>query len=546
MFVRNRNLTLFPAALAFLLMLFNVRQSAQGPAISITPQNPTIAVGQTQQFTAVAALAPTTVSAGGEYTCISLPDGTARCAGRNQFGQLGNGTGTNSSVLVTPSGLASAAVVAGDEFTCALKTDGTAMCWGLGEKGQRGDGTYDQGALTPVPVQGLTTATALSGGYNHACALLANGTLRCWGSNEQGQLGNPSTLVGSAAPVAVPDVSGVLAMSAGAFHTCAVLLDRTVRCWGRNDSGQLGDGTYTTSFTPVTVSGLSNVDAIAGGGSHTCALLGDGSIRCWGNNYEGELGDGTATPSPTPVQVTGIANAVQVAGGWAHTCARLSTGALRCWGEGTSGELGDGAMQTSTTPVDVSGISTAVGLTAGWYHHSCALLTGASVRCWGVNEWGQFGNGTTTGSAVPVAMSGAGISGITWTSSAPAVATIDSAGRATGVGAGVTTITATDASGATASTTLIVFQPIFRLTVSTAGLGSALGDVSSSPAGITCGSDCSEDYAAGTVVTLTASPALLLTSWTGCDAVNGATCTVTMSAAKSVTANFLPVLNPQP
>ena len=294
----------------------------------------------------------------------------------------------------------------------------------------------------------------------------------------------------------------------------------------------------TNSSTPVTVSGLSNVAAISGGGSHTCAVLTDGSVRCWGDGYLGQLGDGNGIPSTTPVQVTGIANAVQVGAGWAHTCARLSTGALRCWGEGTSGELGNGATVTSTTPVAVSGISTAVGLTIGWYHHSCALLADSAVRCWGTNEWGQFGNGTTTSSAVPVAMTIGG-TGITWTSSAPSVATINSSGRATGVGAGVTTITATDSTGATAQTTLTVVQPSFALTVTKAGLGAALGTVSSSPAGISCGSDCGQQYAAGTVVTLTASPAVLLTSWSGCDAVNGASCTVTIGSARSVTANFL-------
>jgi len=546
MLIRHRNLTLLPAALTFFLMLLTARQSAQGPALSMTPQDPTIAVGQTQQFTATAALAPTSVSAGGEYTCVTLPDGTGRCAGRNQFGQLGDGTGTNSSVLVTPSGLTSATVVAGDEFNCALKTDGTAMCWGLGEKGQRGDGSFTQVAYVPVPVQGLTNATALSAGYNHACALLANATLRCWGSNTLGQLGNPSISGDTASPVAVPNVSGVLAVAAGAFHTCALLQDQTVRCWGRNDSGQLGDGTMTASSTPVTVSGLSTVTAISGGGAHTCAMVADGSLRCWGDGYLGQLGDGSVAPSTTPVPVSGITNAVQIAAGWAHSCVRLSTGAVRCWGEGTAGQLGDGAMQTSTTPVAVSGISTAIGVTAGWYQHSCALLSGAGVRCWGVNPWGQFGNGTTTGSAVPVAMSGVGISGMTWTSSAPAVATINSAGLATAVGAGVTTITATDASGATASTTLTVFQPTFSLTVNKAGLLADLGDVSSSPSGITCGSDCTETYAAGTVVTLTANPALLLTSWTGCDTVNGATCTVTIQSNRSVTANFLGLGNHQP
>ena len=542
MHLRDHRLTLFPAALLVALVLLTARQSAQGPAMSITPADATILVGQTVPLTASGAAAPTVVSAGGEYTCLRLPDGTVRCAGRNQFGQLGDGTWTNSPVLVRASGMTSAkVVVAGDEFSCALLVDGTASCWGLGEKGQRGDGTYDQVALAPVAVQGLASATALSAGYNHACALLSNGTLRCWGSNTNGQLGDPSSN-GSAIPIAVPNISGALAIAAGAFHTCALLPDRTVRCWGDNADGQLGDGTNTTSFTPVTVGGLSDVVALSAGGAHTCALMTSGSIQCWGNGYQGQLGDGAAAPSPTPVTVTGVNNAVEIGAGWAHTCARLIDGSMRCWGEGTSGELGNGAMQSSPTPVAVSGISAAIGLTAGWWHHSCALLNDTSVRCWGTNDWGQFGNGTTTGSGSPVPMSGAGI---TWSSSNASVATIDGAGRATGIRPGVTTITATDATGATASTTLTVVLPRFRLTVSKAGLTSALGSVSSSPAGISCGSDCSDDYAAGTVVTLTASPGLLVTGWSGCDTAMGATCTVTMQADRSVIVSFVG-LQPQP
>jgi alpha-tubulin suppressor-like RCC1 family protein len=535
MHARHRNLTLFPAALTVLLMLLTVRQSAQSPGMSITPANATITVGQTVQFTANGAVAPTVVSAGGEYTCVRLPDGTARCAGRNQFGQLGDGTWANSSVLVRPSGLTTAKLVAaGDEFSCALLTDGGAKCWGLGEQGQRGDGTYTQIALTPVPVQGLTGATALAAGYNHTCALLTDGTMRCWGSNKYGQIGDPTT-TGSAVPVAVANISGVLAFTTGGFHTCALLQARTVKCWGANGNGQLGDGTMTTSFTPVTVSGLSNVASISAGGTHTCAVLVDGSILCWGNNYQGQLGDGSTVPSPTPVQVVGLTNAAEVSAGWAHTCTRLNDSTLRCWGEGTSGQLGNGAVLNSNTPVPVSGITAAVGLTAGWWHHSCALLKDSSVRCWGANEWGQFGNGTLTGSSVPVAMSGPGV---TWTSSDPTVATIDGAGRAKGVSPGVTTITATDAAGATARTTLTVIQPHFTLSVTKAGLGRDLGDVSSSPAGISCGTTCAADFTADTVVTLTASPVGLHTDWTGCDTAAGATCTVTMRSARSVTATF--------
>jgi alpha-tubulin suppressor-like RCC1 family protein len=161
MYATKVNSTLFPVALGAAFLLLGARQFAQSPGMSITPSNPTIVVGQAQQFTATGAVGPVNVSAGGEYTCVGLSDGTARCAGRNQFGQLGDGSQTNSPFVVTPSGLASVSrVVAGDEFSCALLTDGTASCWGLGEKGQRGDGTVNQVSLVPVSVKGLTNAIA--------------------------------------------------------------------------------------------------------------------------------------------------------------------------------------------------------------------------------------------------------------------------------------------------------------------------------------------------------------------------------------------------
>ena len=260
----------------------------------------------------------------------------------------------------------------------------------------------------------------------------------------------------------------------------------------------------------------------------------DGTVRCWGENDFGQLGNGTTAASTTPVQVAGIAGALNVSAGWRHTCALLGDGTVQCWGQNQFAQLGDGTTTSRTTPVPVSAVAGAVAVTAGWWHHSCALLGDGTVRCWGDNQWGQLGNGTTTDSLSPVTMSG---TGVTWTSSNTSVATIDATGRATGVGAGTTTITATDASGASASTTLTVVGDA-NLTVFRTGAGT--GTVTSNPAGINCGADCSEVYASGTVVTLTASAASDSTfaGWSGCDTVSGATCTVTVSSGRTATAAF--------
>ena len=524
-------------------------QVAPASAITVTPADPTISVGQTQQFTANGAITPIAASAGGEYTCVRLPDRTVQCVGHNQFGQLGDGTLDDSSVLVAVSGLTTAIqAAAGDEFACALLGDSTARCWGLGSSGQRGDGTFDKISTVPVAVVGITGAAAVSSGYEHACALLGDHSMRCWGRNVDGQLGNgiplpappgtqcPSSWC-SSTPVRVVEITSADAITAGAYHTCALLPDRTVQCWGRNDDGQLGDGGWSSSSTPVRVGGLTGVAAVSGGGYHTCALLGDGTVRCWGRNTEGQLGDGTIAGSLTPVQVVGVTGAVAVSGGYEHTCALLGDGTVHCWGRNAEGQLGDGTRTGSSTPVRVVGITGAVAVTGGWWHHTCALLRDGTVQCWGQNDFGQLGNGTTTGSSTPVTMTG---TGATWTSSNSAVATIDATGLATGVSPGTTTITATDRSGASASTTLTVRDQVGRVSLSVIRAGAGTGSVSSSPPGISCGTDCSEPYDSGTSVTLTASPASGSTfnGWNGCDAVSGAICTVTMSASRSVTATF--------
>ena len=200
----------------------------------------------------------------------------------------------------------------------------------------------------------LSGATTIAAGGYYTCGLLTGGTVDCWGDNYYGELGNGTT-TDSSTPIAVSDLSGVTAITAGVGHTCAILTGGSADCWGENAEGDLGDGTVTESNTPVPVTGLSNSTAIAAGYYYTCALLTGGSADCWGSNYYGQLGNGTTTElSMIPVAVNGLGEADAIATGGFHACALLTRGTVDCWGDNATGDLGDGSTTESTTPVAVS------------------------------------------------------------------------------------------------------------------------------------------------------------------------------------------------
>src|SRR3989475_466798 len=362
--LREGKLKLFASCLGVLCLIL-VWRSAD--AMTVTPADSSIGVGQTQQFTASGALTPAAVAAGGLHTCMRLPDGTVQCWGRNNFGQLGNGDGnlTSSSVPVAVRGLTTATgVVTGDAHACALLGDGTVQCWGVGDSGQRGDGTFNNISTVPVAVVGmggaghLTNAVAVAARGYHSCALLGDGTVRCWGRNVDGQLGDGTTAplncspgsCGSSAPVQVVGITSAVAVIAGGYHTCALLADGTAWCWGRSDDGQLGNGARASASTPVPVTNLTGVTAMTAGFYHTCALLPNGTVWCWGRNDDGQLGDGTTLGRPAPVQVAGITGALAVSGGAHHPPAPLSDGTGACRGGELRGPLRGGAAPRPATP----------------------------------------------------------------------------------------------------------------------------------------------------------------------------------------------------
>ena len=346
------------------------------------------------------------ISAGSEHTCAVLTNGTVRCWGSDLSGQLGNGNVNDSAIPTLVNGLSGvSAIDAGSEHTCALLTDGTVFCWGNDSHGQLGDGT-NVGGRTPVLVSDLSNATGVSAGITHSCAVLDDGTASCWGDNASGQLGD-GTANESLAPVPVSDLSDVSAISGGLEHTCALLSDGTVSCWGDNTAGQLGDGTTTSSSTPVPVSDLTDVVAVSAGSTHTCALLSNGTVSCWGDNSVGELGVDDVSQSSTPIPVAGLSGASAITAGSYFTCALLSDGTASCWGLNTYGQLGsDSADAFSSTQVAVTGLSNVSTISAGVLH-ACVVVENGAAFCWGNNEFGQLGDGTTnTVRLTPVPVAG--------------------------------------------------------------------------------------------------------------------------------------------
>ncbi len=364
-----------------------------------------------------------TILASWNYTCVVLNTNSMKCWGDGGMGRLGNGQWYNRadpvSVNLGGNGGPTTAVEVSSGSThhsCAVMTDGSMQCWGEDYYGQNGHGSgggWHGGDATPVQVTMPTgrTAQTVANGFHHSCAVMDDGSLYCWGDNRVGQLGLGTTSERENVPTSVtlPDNRSVIAVTGGFDSSCIILNDSTGMCTGLNQDGQLGNGNTTnyTSFTPITVlPANSNLAAISIGVRHTCGLLDNGSVYCWGWGDDGQLGDGnTETMNSSAVKVDFPAGrtAIAIDAGMMHTCAILDDNSAMCWGDNEYGQIGDNTTTDRLTPTNVTfpgGIGVAT-ISAGRVH-TCAIVMNGSVYCWGAHEIGQLGNGWTTDSDIPL------------------------------------------------------------------------------------------------------------------------------------------------
>lgn len=301
----------------------------------------------------------------------------------------------------------------GNLHSCAIGTGTTGTgsnaghCWGLGTMGVLGNNS-ENNSVIPVRVRDTEKIKSLASGLDHSCALFESRTVRCWGSGKNNQLGNNKPPANSLIPVPVTDSSIIRQISAGYYFTCGLLENGTVKCWGNNSYGELGNGNAEPTRVAVEVKDIYNVKEISAGATFACALRANGTVYCWGNNRQGQLARPISTASSfIPVQISGITNAKSIAAGTYHACALLNDGTVKCWGAiGATeyfGQLGHGGTAGSATPTLVQGITGAKSIAASALR-SCVINANNSIQCWGRHYSSTTGAYSATPSLSPIAI----------------------------------------------------------------------------------------------------------------------------------------------
>ena len=393
--------------LAFVAVIVGCDENSQAPTAPDT--QPAL------DLNATAALAFRQVSAGHEHTCGVTPENRAYCWGRNDQGELGDGTTTDRlSPVAVAGGLRFRQVSAGFPASCGVTVDYRAYCWGANELGELGDGTTDQ-RLRPVAVAGGHRFRQVSTKFEHTCGLsYPDNRAYCWGENEHGALGN-GTRTGpqmgnygpySSKPVAVARALSYHQMSVGYYHTCGVTTDDFLFCWGYNRDGQVGDGVSGWyRLKPSLIKAPRRFLQVDAGRDYTCAVARNARAFCWGNGSFGKLGNGSLAEYHVPTAVAGGLSFERVTTGAFHACGETTLNVAYCWGSNGLGSVGDGTRTDRSIPTAVTGGLRFSEVSAGGFH-TCGRTPDAVAYCWGDGFAGQLGDGTTISKTEPAPVGG--------------------------------------------------------------------------------------------------------------------------------------------
>jgi len=352
------------------------------------------------------------IDTGAVHTCGILENGSAMCWGRDTFGQLGDGgeAATNirpSTYIDAPDDVTISQIFAGPFRTCAIFSNDVTNCWGFNENGQSGDestNTY-KSPTNEVNFPDGRVAKSIGMGHKHTCAILDNEQLACWGADLHGALGNgESNSEDEYSPVLIstPVDRIPVKVEAGVSHTCILMDDGGIMCWGRDNAGQLGNGdsnptTYSPTSDVMLPEGRAAID-LSVGNEHSCAILDNKSVVCWGMNNYGQLGDNSSTNAkiPTFPHLPNGSTATKISSGSQHTCATIENGSLYCWGHNKNSRLGLGTSGgVHKIPMFVTTDQSIAEISAS-SEHTCVLSENGSISCWGRNNYGQLGLGHTS------------------------------------------------------------------------------------------------------------------------------------------------------